>query len=135
MSPKHFVHERGDLEKGFAEADVIVDRTFNTAMVHQGYIEPHASTCIWRKDGRIEVWTATQGAFQIRDQLAALLEVDVSRVKVTPTEIGGGFGGKFTVYTDLPAAVLSRKSGNRPVKITMSRTEVFQATGPTSALW
>ncbi len=129
---KHFVHERGDLEKGFAEADVIVDRTFNTAMVHQGYIEPHASTCIWRKDGRIEVWTATQGAFQIRDQLAALLEVDVSRVKVTPTEIGGGFGGKFTVYTDLPAAVLSRKSGNRPVKITMSRTEVFQATGPTS---
>ncbi len=129
---KHFVHERGDLEKGFAEADVIVDRTFKTAMVHQGYIEPHASTCIWRKDGRIEVWTSTQGAFQIRDQMAGLLEVDVSRVKVTPTEIGGGFGGKFTVYTDLPAAVLSRKSGNRPVKITMSRTEVFQATGPTS---
>jgi xanthine dehydrogenase molybdenum-binding subunit len=129
---KHLVHERGDLEKGFAEADVIVDRTFKTAMVHQGYIEPHASTCIWRKDGRIEVWTSTQGAFQIRDQMAGLLEVDVSRVKVTPTEIGGGFGGKFTVYTDLPAAVLSRKSGNRPVKITMSRTEVFQATGPTS---
>ncbi len=129
---KHVVHERGDLEKGFAEADVIVDRTFKTAMVHQGYIEPHASTCIWRKDDRIEVWTSTQGAFQIRDQMAGLLEVDVSRVKVTPTEIGGGFGGKFTVYTDLPAAVLSRKSGNRPVKITMSRTEVFQATGPTS---
>ncbi len=129
---KHFVHERGDLEKGFAEADVIVDRTFNTAMVHQGYIEPHASTCIWRKDGRIEVWTATQGAFQIRDQMAGLLEIDVSRVKVTPTEIGGGFGGKFTAYTDLPAAVLSRKSDNRPVKITMSRTEVLQATGPTS---
>ncbi len=128
----HVVHEHGDLEKGFAAADVIVERTFRTAMVHQGYIEPHASTCIWRKDGRIEVWTATQGAFQIRDQMASLLQLDVSQVKVTPTEIGGGFGGKFTAYTDLPAAVLSRKSGNRPVKITMSRTEVLLATGPTS---
>lgn len=128
----HMVHEHGDIAAGFEEADVVVERTFHTAMVHQGYIEPHASTCIWRKDGRIEVWTATQGAFQIRDQLASLLKMEVSQVKVTPTEIGGGFGGKFTAYTDLPAAVLSRKSDNRPVKITMSRTEVLQATGPTS---
>ena len=128
----HIRHEAGDIDQGFAEADVIVDRTFRTAMVHQGYIEPHASTCIWRKDGRVEVWTSTQGAFQIRDQMASLLKLDVSQVKVTPTEIGGGFGGKFTAYTDLPAAVLSRKSGGRPVKITMSRTEVLQATGPTS---
>ena len=128
----HMRHEYGDLDAGFAAADVIVERTFKTAMVHQGYIEPHASTCVWRKDNRIEVWTATQGAFQIRDQMASLLKMDVSQVKVTPTEIGGGFGGKFTAYTDLPAAVLSRKSGNRPVKIVMSRTEVLQATGPTS---
>lgn len=128
----HLRHEHGDLEQGFAEADFIVERSFRTAMVHQGYIEPHASTCVWRKDDRIEVWTATQGAFQIRDQMAALLKLDVSQVKVTPTEIGGGFGGKFTAYTDLPAAILSRKSGNRPVKIVMSRTEVLQATGPTS---
>ena len=128
----HMRHEYGDLDAGFAAADVIVERTFKTAMVHQGYIEPHASTCIWRKDNRIEVWTATQGAFQIRDQMASLLKMDVSQIKVTPTEIGGGFGGKFTAYTDLPAAVLSRKSGNRPVKIVMSRTEVLQATGPTS---
>ncbi len=128
----HLRHQHGDVEQGFKDADVVVDRTFKTAMVHQGYIEPHSSTCIWRKDDRIEVWTATQGAFQIREQLASLLEVDVSQVKVTPTEIGGGFGGKFTCYTDLPAAVLSRKSGGRPVKITMSRTDVLMATGPTS---
>ena len=128
----HFRYEFGDIEAGFAEADHIVDRTFHTAMVHQGYIEPHASTCVWRKDGRVEVWTSTQGAFQIREQLASLLKLELSQVKVTPTEIGGGFGGKFTCYTDLPAAVLSRMSGGRPVKITMSRTEVLQATGPTS---
>lgn len=128
----HFQHKRGDLDKGFAEAAVIVDREFKTAMVHQGYIEPHASTVFWRRDGHILVWTSTQGAFDIRSQVAELLKVPESMVRVTPTEIGGGFGGKFTAYTDVPAALLSRKSGYRPVKLVMSRTEVLQATGPTS---
>lgn len=128
----HFQHARGDLDKGFAEADVIVEREFKTAMVHQGYIEPHASTSLWREDDHIQVWTSTQGAFAIRDQVAGLLGVPLSNVRVVPTEIGGGFGGKFTAYTDVPAAILSRKSGHRPVKMAMSRTEVLQATGPTS---
>ncbi|MBX3050451.1 MAG: xanthine dehydrogenase family protein molybdopterin-binding subunit [Caldilineaceae bacterium] len=125
-------HERGDLEAGFAAADAIVEREFRTAMVHQGYIEPQASTAIWKADGQIDIWTTTQGAFQIRDSVAELLRVPVSQVRVTPTEIGGGFGGKFTPYTDIPAALLSRKSRHRPVKIVMTRTEVLQATGPTS---
>lgn len=128
----HMQHKRGDLEKGFKEAAVIVERDFKTAMVHQGYIEPHASTAVWRADDHVLVWTSTQGAFAIRDQVAGLLRLPVSKVRVTPTEIGGGFGGKFTAYTDVPAAILSKKSGGRPVKMAMSRTEVLQATGPTS---
>jgi xanthine dehydrogenase molybdenum-binding subunit len=128
----HMQHKRGDLEKGFAEAAVIVEREFKTAMVHQGYIEPHASTAIWRADDHVLVWTSTQGAFSIRDQVAGLLRLPVSKVRVTPTEIGGGFGGKFTAYTDVPAALLSKKSGGRPVKMAMSRTEVLLSTGPTS---
>ena len=128
----HMQHKRGDLDKGFAEAAVIVEREFKTAMVHQGYIEPHSSTAIWRQDDHIQVWTSTQGAFSIRQQVADLLRLPVSKVRVTPTEIGGGFGGKFTAYTDVPAAILSKKSGGRPVKMTMSRTEVLLATGPTS---
>ena len=128
----HFQHARGDLAKGFAAADVIVEREFKTAMVHQGYIEPHASTALWREDDHVQVWTSTQGAFAIRDQVAELLHIPISNVRVTPTEIGGGFGGKFTAYTDVPAAILSLKSGHRPVKIAMSRTEVLQSTGPTS---
>ncbi|MFN8441421.1 MAG: xanthine dehydrogenase family protein molybdopterin-binding subunit [Caldilineaceae bacterium] len=128
----HFQHQRGDLAKGFAEADVIVEREFKTAMVHQGYIEPHSSTSLWREDDHLLVWTSTQGAFAIRDQVGELCGIPVSNVKVTPTEIGGGFGGKFTAYTDVPAAILSKKSGHRPVKITMSRTEVLLSTGPTS---
>ncbi|MEM7535883.1 MAG: xanthine dehydrogenase family protein molybdopterin-binding subunit [Chloroflexota bacterium] len=129
---RHFQHQRGDLEKGFAEADVIVERELKTAMVHQGYIEPQASTVHYKANGHVEVWTATQGAFQIREQLANLLQIPISLVKVTPTEIGGGFGGKFTVYTDLPAALLSRKAGHRPVRIALGRADVLKATGPTS---
>jgi len=128
----HFQHARGDVAKGFAEAAVVIEREFKTAMIHQGYIEPHASTSLWREDDHVLVWTSTQGAFSIRDQVAELLHLPISNVRVTPTEIGGGFGGKFTAYTDVPAAILSRKSGHRPVKMAMSRTEVLQATGPTS---
>ncbi|GIV80177.1 xanthine dehydrogenase family protein molybdopterin-binding subunit [Litorilinea aerophila] len=128
----HIRHQRGDLEKGFAEADVIVEREFKTAMVHQGYIEPQASTVIYKEDGRVEVITSTQGPWQIRGQVAELLGLPVGKVVVNPTEIGGGFGGKFTAYTDVPAALLSRKAGHRPVKIALSRTEVLRATGPTS---
>lgn len=128
----HYRHQRGDLAKGFAEADVIVEREFKTAMVHQGYIEPHSSTVIYNQDGKVEVWTSTQGPWQIRNQVAELLKLPVSMVHVTPLEIGGGFGGKFTAYTDVPAALLSKKAGHRPVKIAMSRTEVLLATGPTS---
>lgn len=128
----HFRHQRGNLEEGFAQADVIVEREFKTEMVHQGYIEPHSSTVIYNQDGKIEVYTSTQGPWQIRNQVSELLNVPVSMVRVTGLEIGGGFGGKFTAYTDVPAALLSKKAGYRPVKIAMSRTEVLQATGPTS---
>lgn len=129
---QHFRHARGDLEAGYEAADAIVEREFTTAMVHQGYLEPQASTVQWRSDDQIHIWTSTQGPFQIRDSVSALLQVPVSQVKVTPAEIGGGFGGKFTPYTDLPAALLSRKSAHRPVKMALTRTEVLQATGPTS---
>lgn len=127
---KHFQFEDGDLEKGFSEATVVIEREFNTATVHQGYIEPHASTAVWSADGKITVWTSTQGTFTVRQQVAELLQVPLSYVKVVPMEIGGGFGGKIPVYLDPVAAVLSRKSG-RPVKLVMDRASVFEATGPT----
>ena len=128
----HIQHKLGDIEKGFAEADVIVERVFDTETVHQGYIEPHASTANWSNDGRLTVWTCTQGAFAIRSSCAAILDLPESSVRVIPTEIGGGFGAKITTYLEPVAAVLSKKSG-RPVKIVMDRKEVFEGTGPTSA--
>lgn len=129
---EHIRHQRGDLDKGFAEADVIVERTFHTATVHQGYIEPQNATALWNEDDQVFVWCSTQGAFSVQEQLAELLQIPISRITVTPTEIGGGFGGKINVYLDPLAALLSRKAGHRPVKMTMTRAEVLTSTGPTS---
>ena len=127
----HFVFEAGDLAQGFKEADVIVEREFKTASVHQGYIEPHSATALWNADGNLTIWCSSQGHFNIREQTANILGMPVSKVKVVPMEIGGGFGGKTLVYLEPVAAALSRKTG-RPVKVTMGRAEVFEGTGPTS---
>jgi CO/xanthine dehydrogenase Mo-binding subunit len=123
--------KRGDVEKGFAEADIVVEREYRTPTVHQGYIEPHACVARFGEDGRAVVWCSTQGPFAVRDQVAAIVGIDSALVKVIPSEIGGGFGGKIVVYLEPLAVELSRKA-QRPVKMVMSRDEVFKASGPTS---
>ena len=125
----HNRQEMGDIDAGFAEADEVVEHEFRTATVHQGYIEPHNTTVLWKRDGSITVWVSTQGAFQIREQVAQVLQVPIGKVKVIPCEIGGGFGGKFPIYMEPAAAVMSHKTG-RPVKMVMSRAEVFEGSGP-----
>ena len=127
---KYFEFELGDLEEGWKSADVIVEREFKTAAVHQGYIEPQSATALWNADGNLTIWCSSQGHFMVRDQTAQLLDIPVSKVKVVPMEIGGGFGGKTLVYIEPVVALLSKKTG-RPVKLTLTRTEVFEGTGPT----
>ena len=126
----HVHHAMGDSDAAFAGAAVVIEREFTTATVHQGYIEPHAATVLWNNDGRVNVWCSTQGSFVVRDVVSCLLDLPVSQVRVTPTEIGGGFGGKIPVYLEPVAALLSKKSG-RPVKLVMSRRDVFEGSGPT----
>ena len=121
----------GDPEGGFRDADLVLEREFRTKSVHQGYIEPQNATAWWAPDGRLTIWCSSQGHFGIRDNTARILGVPVDQVKVVPMEIGGGFGGKLAVYLEPIAAILSRQTG-RPVKMTMDRTEVLEATGPTS---
>ena len=127
----HFELVLGDIEKGFQEADVIVEGEYDTVPVHQGYIEPHAATALWSADGTVTIWSSSQGQFMVREQTAKILVIPQSRVKAIPMEIGGGFGGKTLVYLEPVAALLSQRTG-RPVKLVMSRTEVFEGTGPTS---
>jgi CO/xanthine dehydrogenase Mo-binding subunit len=123
---------RGDLTAGFAAAEVIVEGRYTTAAVHQGYIEPHACVATFGADGQCQVWSSSQGQFMIRTYCARILGLESSAIRVTPAEIGGGFGGKTTVYLEPLALALSRQSG-APVKMVMTREDVFRATGPTSA--
>lgn len=126
----------GDLDAGFAAADVVVEDTFKTATVHQAYIEPHACVAHFEADGQGEVWSSSQGHFTVRALTAKLLNMPVGDLRVYPAEIGGGFGGKTVVYVEPVAAMLSKKSGF-PVRLAMSREEVFRASGPTSgsSMW
>jgi CO/xanthine dehydrogenase Mo-binding subunit len=121
----------GDIDVGFAEAEIVIERVYETAMAHQGYIENHNGTASWNRDGKLTIWTSTQGAFGIRQNVARILNLPLGDLRVIPTEIGGGFGAKNVVYLEPLAALLSKKSG-RPVQMTMNRTEVLEATGPTS---
>ena len=122
----------GNIDKGFEEADVVIEREYRTEMVHQGYIEPHAATAWWTtSNDRLTVWCISQGHFPIRDRISGVMGIPISQIKVVPMEIGGGFGGKTTIYVEPVAAVLSKKSG-APVKLAMSRADVLEASGPTS---
>ncbi|GGJ18913.1 xanthine dehydrogenase family protein molybdopterin-binding subunit [Neoroseomonas lacus] len=123
------VLKAGDIEKGFAEADIVVERTFTTRPVHQGYIEPHACTVSHAADGRVTIWSSSQGQFMVRAMTSLLTGIPQSNIRAIPAEIGGGFGAKTIVYLEPVAVMLSKKSG-RPVKIVMTRDEVQRATGP-----
>src|SRR6185436_11579952 len=129
---KRTQYGHGDVEDGFRQADFIVERSFKTEQTHQGYIEPHACVASVSSDGTAELWVCTQGHFVYRQHCAQLLGMDISKLRVTSSEIGGGFGGKTHVWAEPIALALSRKAG-RPVKLVMTRDEVFRASGPTSA--
>ena len=122
----------GDIQEGFQQADIVIEREFRSSPVHPGYIEPQNSTALWDADGHLTLWTSTQGQFPVRQQVAHFFDIPVSRITVMPVEIGGGFGGKVTIYLEPLAALLSRKANHHPVKVVMNRAEVLEATGPTS---
>ena len=120
----------GDLEAGFAGADVVRARTYKTEAAHQAYIEPHACLATLGADGRGDLWVCTQGQYMVRENCAVILGLEAGNLRVTPSEIGGGFGGKTTTFIEPTALVLSRKAG-KPVKLVLNREEIIKATGPT----
>ncbi len=126
----------GDVEAGFKQADVVIEHTFKTAAVHQAYIEPHACVAKTEADGQIEIWSSSQGHFAMRALTAQIIGAKLGDIRVSAAEIGGGFGGKTVTYLEPVAATLSKKAG-MPVRLTMSREDVFRASGPTSgaSMW
>src|SRR5271156_4785813 len=121
----------GDVEAGFRDAEVVIERRYTTKPVHQGYIEPHACVVSVGADAQTTIWSSSQGQFMVRAYTSRICGGDIANIRAIPAEIGGGFGGKTIIYLEPVAYMLSKKSG-RPVKIVMSREEVFRATGPTS---
>ena len=130
LSRYEFGH--GDPDSGFKTADHVIERTYKTEATHQGYIEPHACLAQMGPDGQADLWVCTQGHYMVRNTCAAIFGIEQGQLRVTASEIGGGFGGKTTLFLEPVALMLAKKSG-RPVKMVMTRSEVLRATGPTAS--
>src|SRR6185312_4883257 len=112
-----------------AESDVVIEKTYRVAMVHQGYLEPHAVLAQWDRAGNLTLWASTQGSFNTRSEVADVLELPENRIKVIPMECGGGFGGKIRALCEPITAILARATG-RPVRYVMTRREELEAGMP-----
>lgn len=129
---EHWELQRGDHDRGFAEADTIIEESFATQVVHQGYVEPDAETALVHPDGSVEVWANTQSIYSTRSDLAVILDIPLGDITVNPTELGGAFGGKETLRAAGLCVALSRKA-RLPVQVRFTREEVLRATGPGNA--
>src|SRR5215475_5217012 len=121
--------QRGDVAKGLAESDLVLEKTYRIPMVHQGYLEPHAVLAQWDTTGHLTLWASTQGSFNTRSEVAEVLEISENRIKVIPMECGGGFGGKIRALCE-PVTALLAKAAGRPVRYVMTRKEELEAGMP-----
>ena len=119
----------GDMEKGFAESDIVLEDTFSTQIQHQASMETHAALAEEDVHGRLTVWSTTQKPFAMRRYLSQSLKLPMNSIRVKATKIGGGFGGKLELLVEPYAVLLARKCG-RPVQIVYPRDEEFLATTP-----
>ncbi len=120
----HFRLNRGDIEKGFAESDRIFEDTFTLPATQHCFLETHACIASVEPGGRITVWATTQNPFVVRTQLANIFKVPVSKVRIIVPYLGGGYGGKVYPKVEPITVALAQKAG-RPVRVVLSREEVF----------
>ena len=121
-------YHRGDVEKGFADADVVLEQSYRTECEIHTPLERHGCVAKWSRD-RLTVWPSTQGVYRIQSQLSTLLGLPLSKVRVIGKYMGGGFGSKLAADKEhIIAALLAKKTG-RPVKLFMTREETYVAAG------
>ncbi len=123
---------KGDVERGFREADITLEHTFRVPGRHQGYLEPHAGVVAIDPDGRLQVWASTKDPFRTRRMLAAAVGLEPTRIRVHSVNVGGEFGGKGDAR-DLPVAFFLARESGRPVKIVMTYAEELTASNPDEA--
>ncbi len=121
--------DRGDVDQAFKDADHVFEETYRSQGINQGFLEPMACVASLEANGRLTVWASTQGPYQIRTQLGAVLYMPLSNIRVIPMELGGGFGAKLRLAFEAFPALLSIKSGH-PVKLINTREEVFTLNAP-----
>jgi len=124
----HFKLRHGDVEQGFREAAHVFEDEFSFQMIHHAPLEPHSSIAQVLPSGEVTVWSSVQNVHRIRQWLAEYFDLPQSKVRVIALKLGGGFGGKITLTLEPIVVGLARKTG-KPVKIVMTRTETFIATG------
>ena len=121
--------DRGDVDQGFKDSDVIVEETYHTQPISQGFLEPMACVANVEANGRLDIYASTQGPYQVRSQLSSVLDMPISNIKVQAMEMGGGFGAKLRLAFEAFPALLTIKTG-RPVKLVNTREETFTMNGP-----
>ena len=121
--------DRGDVDQAFRDADQVFEETYHSQAINQGFLEPMACAANVEANGRLTVWASTQGPYQVRAQLASVLDIPLSSIKVNAMELGGGFGAKLRLAFEAFPALLAMKTG-RPVKLINTREEVFTLNGP-----
>ncbi len=124
----HFKLRKGDVERGFKEADVIVENEFYQPQVQNVQMETHTSIGQWLPNGQINVWTSAQSPFAVRHLLSEGLGVPIHKINVVVPYLGGGFGGKAGLHWEPLVVLLSKKAGGRPVRLVMTREEQFNTT-------
>ena len=120
---------RGDIERGLREADLVIGRTFRTSVIHQAYIEPHATVADYDPTARrLTIWTATQGLFYARENVAQVLGLPESSVRIVPMPVGGGFGAKILLLEPIAGALAMVL--RRPVRVVLTRSDEFRTATP-----
>jgi len=131
----HFKVRKGDVKRGFEEADVVVENEFNQPQVQNVQMESHVSIGQWLPNGQINIWTSAQSPFAVRHLLSAGLKVPIHKINVQVPYLGGGFGGKAGLHWEPLVVLLSKKAGGRPVKLMMSREEEFNTAAVRQGLY
>lgn len=124
--PNQFRLRKGDVEKGFKDADYVVESRISLPQIYHGQLETHGCVCQFLPNGKLIVDASNQGLFLAREMLARSLGMEMQMVSVNQTAVGGGFGGKISITIEPRCAALATKCGFRPVKMVMSRTEDWQ---------
>ena len=125
----HITWGQGDVDQGFAEADLVFEHTFNAQLMHQAYIEPHACVVSAEESGQVQVWINNKDPYALREQLASVWGMDEERIVLHPCSIGGDFGGKGS-FMDAPLCYYLSLHSGRPVKMVMDYIQELMAANP-----